>query len=168
MYSENSYSCPEAISSFVCNGQSVVGYSACVSGLAGILLSFHAHETWQDTSMCDTNTEGDAAWLFMPMDDGEVMTEIWKAWRQTGTSGPYGPTTNPAESSCNAGDWMLFTYADDHCEGLGEVRPDGLQEPIMTAERDTIWLGFRHDDVWIEDACPYAAEMEFEPSDMEG
>lgn len=63
---------------------------------------------------------------------------------------------------------MLFTYADDHCEGLGEVRPDGLQEPIMTAERDTIWLGFRHDDVWIEDACPYAAEMEFEPSDMEG
>lgn len=67
-----------------------MGYSACVSGLAGILLSFHAHETWQDTSMYDTETEGDAAWLFMPMDDGEVMTEIWKAWRQTGTSGPYG------------------------------------------------------------------------------
>lgn len=78
MYSENSYSCPEAISSFVCNGQSVVGYSACVSGLAGVFLSIHAHETWQDTGMYDTEPDDDAAWPCMPMDDSEVMAEIWE------------------------------------------------------------------------------------------
>ncbi|KAJ3466838.1 hypothetical protein MRS44_004402 [Fusarium solani] len=53
--------CPEAMSSFVCNGQSVVGYSACVSGLAGVLLSIHAHETWQDTRLYDTEPDDDAA-----------------------------------------------------------------------------------------------------------
>ncbi|WAO87076.1 Hypothetical protein NCS54_00437100 [Fusarium falciforme] len=49
---------------------------------------------------------------------------------------------------------------------LGEVRLDGLQEPVMKAERDTIWLGFRHEDVWTEDASPHLAEMAFEPLDM--
>ncbi|UPK91758.1 hypothetical protein LCI18_002693 [Fusarium solani-melongenae] len=78
MYSENSYSYHEAISSFVCNGQSVVGYSVCVSGLAGVLLSIHAHETWQDTSMYDTEPDDDSTWLIMPMDDGEVLTDIWE------------------------------------------------------------------------------------------
>ncbi|KAM6535663.1 hypothetical protein FALCPG4_005212 [Fusarium falciforme] len=61
---------------------------------------------------------------------------------------------------------MLLTCADGRCERLGEVRLDGLQEPVMKAERDTIWLGFRHEDVWTEDASPHVAEMAFEPLDM--
>ncbi|KAJ4231118.1 hypothetical protein NW759_003099 [Fusarium solani] len=48
----------------------------------------------------------------------------------------------------------------------GSIRLDGLQEPVMTAERDTIWLGFRHDNAWTEDACPHVAEMAFEPLGM--
>lgn len=70
--------------SFACNGQNVVTYSARVSGLAGVLLSIHAHETWQDTSMYDTEPEDDDAWSCMPMDDGEVMTEMWEGMETDG------------------------------------------------------------------------------------
>ncbi|RSL57077.1 hypothetical protein CEP54_008467 [Fusarium duplospermum] len=249
---------PEAMSSFVCNGQNVVGYSACVSGLGRVLVSIHAHETWQDTSMYDTEPDDDSTWLFMAVDDGEVVTEIWEGMARDGylwsvrmktnknrifrtedaPRRPYDsiswklvdrPYNEPSRvffqcwklygishlafespkpngggdvGSIRAGEplipkpvksigehvfftsavlkdvikitpcrhadkpgisGMLLTYADGHRESLGEVRLNGLQEPIEIDERDTMWLGFEHDDVRTEHACPYVVEMAFEP-----
>ncbi|RSL95040.1 hypothetical protein CDV31_014054 [Fusarium ambrosium] len=261
MSSKISDSLPEAMSSFVCNGQNVVGYSACVSGLGRFLVSIHAHETWQDTSMYDAEPDDDSTWLFMPMDDGEVVTEIWEGMARDGylwsvrmktnknrifrtedaPRRPYGsitwemvdmPKNEPSRvffqcwrlyginhlafespkpngegdvESIRAGEplipkpvksmgehvfftsavlkdvikitlcrhadkpgisGLLLTYADGHQESLGEVRLNGLRESVEIDERDTMWLGFKHDDVRTVHACPYVAEMAFEPLAM--
>ncbi|KAM0415904.1 hypothetical protein ACHAPT_013115 [Fusarium lateritium] len=62
---------------------------------------------------------------------------------------------------------MLLTYTDGHREVLGEIRLNGLQDPVyLTPGRDTMWLGFKHNDVRTKDSCPYVAEVAFTPLDV--
>ncbi|KAL6879171.1 hypothetical protein J3F83DRAFT_725345 [Trichoderma novae-zelandiae] len=64
---------PPYMSSLVCNQPSVTGYSVL---WAGRLVTIHAHRGIQDWS-CYQSAATTGTWLHMPVDPGEVITEIW-------------------------------------------------------------------------------------------
>ena len=65
------------VSTIVANGPNVVGFSVCRSRH---LQAIHTHVQGEDMAFHQLETEPSmfAVWQYMPIDAGEVLTELWK------------------------------------------------------------------------------------------
>ncbi len=65
------------LSTIVANDARVTGYSVC---RARNLLAMHAHIPGEDTDFYHTEAVQNmfAVWQYMPVDEGEILTEVWQ------------------------------------------------------------------------------------------
>ncbi|PTB78715.1 hypothetical protein M440DRAFT_1399844 [Trichoderma longibrachiatum ATCC 18648] len=131
---------PCYMSSLVCNQPSITGYSILQTHSARrghFLSTIYAHRGMQDWR-CYQSAITTGSWLHMPVDPGEVITEIWERHRGLGTKSALGFKTNLgrvfvagihcARSYLNPTCWSLLArpgqsrvFFQDSAHGIGKL-----------------------------------------------
>ncbi|KAI1173459.1 hypothetical protein F4777DRAFT_449369 [Nemania sp. FL0916] len=125
------------MTSLICNGPKTTAYSACWSSC---LLHLRAHTIDENLTSCNSCSARakDALWLYMPMDEGEYISQIWKRYRQLprelailivsnkGRVALFGPQQPHYWPTCH---WTLLHSSDQAAYRMFfDISPTGIHE----------------------------------------